>query len=241
MSANATTEVQERTCCLCGRTGRRPTMIPAAMVRPQVAAHIAQHYPGKWTGAGYLCRSCLNTERLDYVTARLVQEKGALSTVEEEVAKKAGLHLTIARNIDAQFQEGITVGQAAADTVARIGGSWTFVVGFLVFLVLWMAFNTFVLRQASFDPYPYILLNLVLSCIAALQAPIIMMSQNRQSERDRVESTHDYETDLKAEIEIASLHDKVDHLLHAQWERMVELQEMQIDLLTEIAGRPRRQ
>ncbi|HXJ36158.1 MAG TPA: DUF1003 domain-containing protein [Candidatus Eisenbacteria bacterium] len=240
MSANATMEVQERTCCLCERTGRRSTMIAAAMVRPQVAAHIAQHYPDKWTGAGYLCRNCLNTERLDYVTARLTQEKGALSTVEEEVAKKAGLHLTIARNIDAQFQEGLTVGQAAADTVARIGGSWVFVIGFLVFLVLWMAFNTFVLRQTSFDPYPYILLNLVLSCIAALQAPIIMMSQNRQSERDRVESTHDYETDLKAEIEIASLHDKIDHLLHAQWERMVELQEMQIDLLTEIAGRPRR-
>ena len=110
----------------------------------------------------------------------------------------------------------------------------------MVLLVVWMLTNTYLLRQASFDPYPYILLNLVLSCLAALQAPILMMSQNRQAERDRLESSHDYETDLKAEIEIASLHDKVDHLLHAQWERMVELQEMQIDLLTEIAGRPRR-
>jgi uncharacterized membrane protein len=100
-----------------------------------------------------------------------------------------------------------------------------------------MIANTFLLRQSSFDPYPYILLNLVLSCLAALQAPIIMMSQNRSSERDRLESTHDYETDLKAEIEIASLHDKIDHLLNAQWERMVELQQVQIDLLTEITGR----
>ena len=103
-----------------------------------------------------------------------------------------------------------------------------------------MPANTFALRSAAFDPYPYILLNLVLSCLAALQAPIIMMSQNRASERDRVESTHDYETDLKAEIEIASLHDKVDHLLHAQWERMVELQEMQMDLLTELTRRSHR-
>jgi uncharacterized membrane protein len=102
-----------------------------------------------------------------------------------------------------------------------------------------MAVNSLALRQEAFDPYPYILLNLVLSCLAALQAPIIMMSQNRQAERDRVESSHDYETDLKAEIEIASLHDKIDHLLHVQWERMVELQEMQMDLLTEIAHRPR--
>ena len=109
----------------------------------------------------------------------------------------------------------------------------------LFLLVVWMVSNTFALRNAAFDPYPYILLNLVLSCLAALQAPIIMMSQNRSSERDRVESTHDYETDLKAEIEIASLHDKVDHLLHAQWERMVELQEMQMELLTELTRRPR--
>jgi len=150
------------------------------------------------------------------------------------------LHLTIARDIDAQFQASTTFGQRAADTVARVGGSWVFVLSFLVLLVVWMAINTFALRSGAFDPYPYILLNLVLSCLAALQAPIIMMSQNRASERDRVESTHDYETDLKAEIEIASLHDKVDHLLHAQWERMVELQEMQMELLTELTRRTHR-
>ena len=234
--SNANTHT-ERVCCICGRSGTRATRIRAEVVRPQLASHIAQHYPDRWTGTGYVCRSCLNAERLGFVTTRLTEERGVLSGVEQEVAKKAGLHLTIARNIDEQFQQGITPGQRAADTVARIGGSWTFVLSFLFFLVIWMAINSFLLREASFDPYPYILLNLVLSCLAALQAPIIMMSQNRQSERDRVESTHDYETDLKAEIEIASLHDKIDHLLNAQWERMVELQEVQIDLLTEIAGR----
>ena len=234
-----TNHTQDRTCCLCGQVHRRAAVVPAEVVRPHVAAHIVGHFPDRWTGSGYVCRSCLNKERLDYVTTRLTEEKGALSGVEEEVAKKAGLHVTIARNIDAQFEQDITVGQRAADTVARVGGSWTFVLGFMVFLVLWMAFNTLVLRQQSFDPYPYILLNLVLSCLAALQAPIIMMSQNRQAARDRIESNHDYETDLKAEIEIASLHDKVDHLLHAQWERMVELQQMQMELLTEITGRPR--
>ena len=168
------------------------------------------------------------------------QERGVLSSVEAEVAAKAGQHLLIARNIDEQFQRDITFGQRAADAVARVGGSWLFVLSFLALLAGWMALSTLILRKHSFDPYPYILLNLVLSCLAALQAPIIMMSQNRASERDRLESTHDYETDLKAEIEIASLRDKVDHLLHVQWERMVELQEMQMDLLTEIAGRPRR-
>jgi uncharacterized membrane protein len=239
MSAPTTT-TQEHACCMCGTRGHGAAMLAAAAVRPQVAEHIARRHADRWVGTGHICRRCLDRERLDYVTERLTQEKGALSSVEEEVAKKAGLHLTIARNIDQQFQEGITFGQRAADAVARVGGSWAFVSSFMVLLVAWMFTNTYLLRQTSFDPYPYILLNLVLSCLAALQAPILMMSQNRQAERDRLESNHDYETDLKAEIEIASLHDKVDHLLHAQWERMVELQEMQIDLLTEIAGRPRR-
>jgi uncharacterized membrane protein len=228
----------ERKCVLCGEQPR--DLIVAASVRPQVAAHITEHFPEQWTGSGFICRRCLNRERLDYVTERLKQERGVLSSVEAEVAAKAGQHLLIARNIDEQFQKEITLGQRAADAVARVGGSWTFVLSFLAFLVCWMALSSLILYEHSFDPYPYILLNLVLSCLAALQAPIIMMSQNRASERDRVESTHDYETDLKAEIEIASLHDKVDHLLHVQWERMVELQEMQMDLLTEIAGRPRR-
>jgi uncharacterized membrane protein len=224
-------------CALCGARG---PLVRAETVRPRVAAHIAEHFPDAWTGTGFVCHRCLNRERLDYVTAQLTHERGALSAVEAEVAKKAGAHLLIARNVDEQFQRDITTGQRAADTVARVGGSWTFVIGFGVFLVVWMLANTLVLRRTAFDPFPYILLNLVLSCLAAIQAPIIMMSQNRASERDRLESTHDYETDLKAEIEIASLHDKIDHLLHTQWERMVELQEMQIDLLTEIAGRPRR-
>ncbi len=229
----------ERTCCLCGRAAPRGSSVRAEMIRPQVAAHIGQHHPDRWTGTGYVCRTCLNAERLHFVTARLTEERGALSAVEQEVANKAGLHLTIARNVDAQFEQNITFGQRAADIVARVGGSWAFVISFIVLLVVWMAINVVVLRQPSFDPYPFILLNLVLSCLAALQAPIIMMSQNRQSERDRLESTHDYETDLKAEIEIASLHDKIDHLLNAQWERMVELQQVQIDLLTELTGRSR--
>ena len=234
-----TSPTQDRTCCLCHRTLPRAQVLPTAVVQPQLAAHVARRFPERWTDTGHVCHSCLNRERLDYVTTRLVEEKGALSSVEQEVARKAGLHLTIARDIDAQFQSTTTLGQRSADTVARIGGSWTFVSGFVVLLLIWMFANTFLLRQPAFDPYPYILLNLVLSCLAALQAPIIMMSQNRQAERDRLESNHDYETDLKAEIEIASLHDKIDHLLHAQWERMVELQQMQIELLTELAKRPR--
>ena len=118
-----------------------------------------------------------------------------------------------------------------------MGGSWPFVLGFLATLLLWVALNSLALRDEAFDPYPYILLNLVLSSVAALQAPIIMMSQNRLSARDRLQANQDFRINLKAELEVSSLHEKVDHLLHSQWQHMVELQELQIDLLTELASR----
>jgi uncharacterized membrane protein len=232
--------VQTYECALCGYRGRREQFFRADTIRGQLAQHIATHHPDRWPGTGRICRRCMNRERIEYVQTRLRQERGALSSVEANVAEKAGQHLVIARDIDEQVRRNTTRGQRAADAVARVGGSWAFVSGFVAFLIAWMALNTMLLRRASFDPYPYILLNLVLSCLAAIQAPIIMMSQNRQAERDRLESVHDYETDLKAELEIASLHDKMDHLLHTQWERMVELQEMQLELLQEVAARPRR-
>ena len=222
---------REATCTLCSRTFPRRNMLANIAVRPQVAEHIAHSYPERWTEAGRICHTCLSRERLHYVTDRLIEEKGTLSGVEEQVAQKAGMHLTIARDIDAQFQASTTFGQRAADTVARVGGSWVFVLSFLFFLVVWMAINTFALRSGAFDPYPYILLNLVLSCLAALQAPVIMMSQNRMAAKDRIDARHDYEVNLKAEMEIMQLHAKLDELQHNAWRRLIELQERQLEAL----------
>ena len=235
-----------RQCVLCGRYGRRHEYVPAAAVRPQVATHIAEKFPETWTGNGYICRRCLNAERGDYVVSRLEQERGSLSAVEADVARKAGESLVLAENLDEEFQRNTTFGQRAADATARIGGSWSFVIGFGFVLVTWTGINSFVLAARAFDPYPYILLNLALSCLAALQAPIIMMAQNRQAARDRAQADQDFRVNLQAEIAILNLHEKVDHLLHAQWERLVELQQIQIDLIGEIAqergrGRPRRE
>lgn len=224
----------ERRCVLCGRSGRRGELVRTEAVRRQVAEHIARSHPGRWTGAGYLCHRCLHGERLHYVVERLEREKGTLSAVEADVASKAGQHLSIAADVERQFALITTSGQRAADAMARFGGSWGFVVGFVVVFATWMAINSLLLAGRAFDPYPYILLNLVLSCLAAFQAPIILMAQNRQAARDRMQADQDYRVNLKAEIEISSLHEKVDHLLHAQWESMVELQQMQIDLLTEL-------
>jgi uncharacterized membrane protein len=241
---NASSEVSDtggaasRRCALCDRARGRAEVVRADMIRRPLFNHIASRHPERWPGTGFVCATCLAVERADYVRRRLEEERGDLSAIEAEVARKAAEHETIARHIDEVFSRSISRGQRAADSVARVGGSWTFVLGFGACLILWIVVNTLVLRARPFDPYPYILLNLVLSCLAAVQAPIIMMAQNRQSTRDRAEADQDFRINLKAEIEVASLHEKIDHLLHDQWDRLVEMQEMQIDLLQGLARPP---
>ena len=147
-----------------------------------------------------------------------------LGEAERRVLERAHEHLIVSSNAHDDFQSEATTGQRLADAIARIGGSWTFIIAFLAFLVFWALANTVLLSRDAFDPYPFIFLNLVLSMLAAIQAPIIMMSQNRQSERDRFFAAKDYEVNLKAEIEVMALHHKID---------MAVLKELQ-DLRTEI-------
>jgi uncharacterized membrane protein len=225
-------EDENRRCALCDRGEPEAELVRVDGIRRAEAERIALLHAGRWPGTGFVCRKCLQRERVAYVVEQLEQERGELSEIEADVAKRAGEHIAIAEDLERRFAREITTGQRIADRVAEIGGSWGFVLGFLAVLGVWIAINV-ALALRAFDPYPYILLNLVLSCIAALQAPIIMMSQNRQSARDRMQAEQDFRVNLKAELEIASLHDKLDHLLHGQWERMVELQELQIELLTE--------
>ena len=119
-----------------------------------------------------------------------------------------------------------------SDGLAQFGGSWAFLIVFSGFLAVWMLFNSY-RGGAAFDPYPYILLNLILSTIAAVQAPIIMMSQRRQEEKDRMRSLNDYKVNLKAELEIRHLHEKIDHLINKQWQRLAEIQELQLEKILE--------
>ncbi|MCO5066085.1 MAG: DUF1003 domain-containing protein [Rhizobiaceae bacterium] len=135
-----------------------------------------------------------------------------LSEAEHRVLQSAVEHRTIASDTNKAFAKRLSTGDRLADAIARVGGSWTFIIAFLVFLFAWAALNAWLLGRATFDPYPFVFLNLVLSMIAALQAPIIMMSQNRQAERDRLDAAHDYEVNLKAEIEIMALHAKIEEL-----------------------------
>ena len=161
----------------------------------------------------------------------------------DELTKKVARHIVgrkhIARNTAKEFAAKTTLGQRAADAVATFGGSWTFISLFAVILVIWVGLNSFILVNLgkAFDPYPYILLNLVLSMLAAIQAPIILMSQNRQEEKDRLNAEHDYEVNLKAELEIMLLHDKLDLLREGQWGELLALQREQLALLGKLLAK----
>lgn len=159
-----------------------------------------------------------------------------LSKREKTVFRHFAERLRISRNTNKEFDATLTFGQRLADRVASFGGSWPFIIIFGSILLLWIILNSIILarRGDTFDPYPYILLNLVLSMLAALQAPIIMMSQNRQAAKDRLDAAHDYEVNLKAELEILSLHEKLDALREQQWRELIELQQEQIQLLLEL-------
>lgn len=149
-------------------------------------------------------------------------------------------HQHISRNPSKEFDDEFTFGQRAADAVAKFGGSWKFIILFGVVLVCWVVLNSVILlaHNNAFDPYPYILLNLFLSMLASIQAPIILMSQNRQSEKDRLNAEHDYEVNLKAELEIMLLHEKVDLLREGQWSELLEIQKQQLELLSALINKP---
>ena len=155
---------------------------------------------------------------------------------EQRVIRRMAERLHISRNINREFEEQMTLGQRVADRVAAFGGSWTFILLFAAFLVTWLILNTLILpaREEAFDPFPYILLNLLLSMVAAIQAPIILMSQNRQAAKDRLDAAHDYEVNLKAELEIMDLHKKLDVLREDRWKELVAIQQEQISLLRQI-------
>ena len=161
-----------------------------------------------------------------------------LSEREQRVLQRIAERVHISRNTNQDFENRLTFGQRLADRVAAFGGSWTFIILFGAVLMVWVVANSVILaaRSAAFDPYPYILLNLFLSMLAALQAPVIMMSQNRQAAKDRLDAAHDYEVNLKAELEILALHQKIDTMLEQQWTELLTLQREQINFLTQLVN-----
>jgi uncharacterized membrane protein len=232
---NKNTSSAHRSCQVCGKDASQADLIAASAVRPVVVKVIRQEYP-EWSAEGCICVDDLNRFRYDYIRSLIEAERGELSDLEKEVVESLAKNEILSMHVDQQFESKLTFGQRLSDRMASFGGSWGFIIIFACVLALWIFVNSFFLALKPFDPYPFILLNLILSCLAAIQAPIIMMSQNRQEAKDRLRASYDYQVNLKAELEIRQLHQKLDHLLSRQWERLIEIQEVQIELLNEMRG-----
>lgn len=202
-------------------------------IREAIFAHICDAFPG-FNADCYLTISELNQCRRRYLATLIEQEKGEQAQIDQDVMEAIKNNSILSENIQDEIESKLTTGQYVADKVAAFGGSWTFIIAFFLFILLWMFVNAFYLINKGFDPYPFILLNLILSCLAAIQAPIIMMSQNRQEQKDRIRAEHDYKINLKAELEIKLLSEKIDHLLIHQNKKLIEIQQIQTDYLDDL-------
>jgi uncharacterized membrane protein len=210
----------------------RSEKVLAQAIRPSIVDVIRKEHPN--FGANHCCSTTeLNVYRQRYISDYLANEVGQLSELEDTVLNSLKNRNTLVDKIEED--EKPTIGQRLADNVASFGGSWTFILSFGGFLFVWITVNALFLASKPFDPYPFILLNLILSTLAALQAPVIMMSQNRQEEKDRERGKKDYMINLKSELEIRMLHEKIDHLIIHQQHELIEIQKVQIDMMKEIS------
>ena len=182
----------------------------------------------------YISLDELNKYRRHYLTSLIAIEKGELEVIDNDVMNAIKNNSILSENIEEENSKKLTLGERTADKIALFGGSWTFIIAFFSFITVWIIINVIALFSASFDPYPFILLNLILSCLASIQAPIIMMSNNRREQKDRHRGEQDYKINLKAELEIKLLSEKIDHLLVHQNKKLLEIQEIQTDYLEDL-------
>ena len=207
--------------------------VSAKTIRHSILNLIQKENP-QFSHDSFLALSELNKYGEKAISDYLVKEVGELSELEKTVLNSVTNNNTLTDKIDNDDKQTLTLGQRVADKVASFGGSWTFIISFGVFIAIWIFINIFWLINKGFDPYPFILLNLILSCLASLQAPVIMMSQNRQEEKDRERAKKDYMINLKSELEIRTLHEKIDHFIMDQQQELLELQKVQIEMMNDI-------
>ena len=205
-------------------------MVKARTIRKSILDFIIQEH-ALFNENSKLSIDELNFYRQKYISEKLVNEVGELNDLKKQVVDSISKAELISNESLKEDTKKDTFGNKIADKVADFGGSWTFILSFVFFLLVWIGVNAFVFMNKGFDPYPFILLNLILSCVAALQAPIIMMSQNRQEVKDRERAKNDYMINLKSELEIRILHEKIDHLIMHQQQELMEIQKVQTELM----------
>jgi len=220
-------------CEICKKPKSPHSGMIAELMRPSLFEFVRKKFPDVDNKA-FICFDDLGKFRKDYIKDVLEDEIGELSALDHEVIESLQQHEILSADISKQFEKKLTFGERLSDHIAEFGGSWKFIILFCLVLIGWIILNAVLLLDRGFDPYPFILLNLILSCLAAIQAPVIMMSQNRAEARDRLRAENDYKVNLKAELEIRHLHEKIDHLLRRQYNRLFEIQQIQVELLEEL-------
>ena len=206
--------------------------ISAAVIRNPILTLIQKDFPD-FNNTMSISMTEMNVYREKYISDYLSKEVSELTSLESTVLDSLHSDESLVSKVEDEPGD-FTFGQRIADKVATFGGSWTFIISFAVFILIWICANIIALANKGFDPYPFILLNLILSCLAALQAPVIMMSQNRQEEKDRDRAKKDYMINLKSELEIRMLHEKLDHLILYQQQELIEIQRVQIEMMNDI-------
>jgi uncharacterized membrane protein len=221
-------------CQICGEQKRLDDVVPAASIRASVVGMIVREHPD-WSPGGYICHADLNRFRTAYVRDVLKKERDEYTSLEETPGYTGKEEDHLPKNDYTEYEKELTIGEHLSDRIAGFAGSWSFIATFAGLVFLWVALNTWILLSRPFDPYPFILLNLVLSILTAIQAPVIIMSQNRQEIRDRLHAERDYQVSVHTELEIHRLHKKIDHLVASQGQRLLEIQNIQMELMEELA------
>lgn len=227
------TATSHGTCIVCQKQYPFSQLHPCFSARNSLLDLIRNDFPGFGQG-DFICSNDLNSYRSKYISQLLQGEGDSLNQFETEILDNLKKEELYVQKLYDDYDRRLTKWDKLADTIATFGGSWRFISIFGGFILVWMLVNIVVLATRAFDPYPFILLNLILSCLAALQAPVIMMSQNRMEERDRMRAENDFKINMKAEIEIKILHEKMDHLITNQWQKLLEIQQIQIELMEEM-------
>ena len=227
-------KAKKKPSAISGKKFRKRDLVRIDDLRPSLADRIRADHPELPPGAR-ISREELGRYRMRYTEELLQQEHGEFSELDRQVVESIARQDTISENSEEEFEEHRSFADRVSDNMAEFGGSWWFLISFGAVLLIWIGLNLIQGESKAFDPYPFILLNLVLSCIAAIQAPVIMMSQKRQEAKDRLRSQNDYRVNLKAELEIRHLHENMDHLISKQWQRLAEIQQMQLEIMHEMA------
>ncbi|MEW6634661.1 MAG: DUF1003 domain-containing protein [Pseudomonadota bacterium] len=226
-------KAKKKPSAISGKKFRKRDLVRIDDLRPSLADRIRADHPELPPGAR-ISREELSRYRMRYTEELLQQEHGEFTELDRQVVESIARQDTISENSEEEFEEHRSFADRVSDNMAEFGGSWWFLISFAAILLIWIGLNLIQGESKAFDPYPFILLNLVLSCIAAIQAPVIMMSQKRQEAKDRLRSFNDYRVNLKAELEVRHLHEKLDYLISRQWQRLAEMQQMQLDAMHEL-------